>query len=123
MLIRRRSRRASQPQPAPWEVPAGIHMHLEMVRGELAGGQTQMELELANELAIGSDPACGIALRRGEAPSRQARVFLSEGMVYLENLCPPEDVTVNGAPLEGSQHLRSGNEIAATDGAVIRLKF
>lgn len=122
VLIRRRGRETSREQPVVREIPDGVFMRLELVRGELAGGQTQMELELLDELVIGNEMTCGIVLRSDGTQPRQARVFLSDGAVYLENLRPREGVRVNGADIEGPRRLRSGDEITVGD-TVLQLKF
>lgn len=116
VLLRKKS--AAPASPAQ---QAGIYMRLELVRGELADGQAQRELELRNELIIGSDPACGIAVRDEDAAPRHARLFSMEGAVYVESLCAGE-IAVNGTALQQAQRLRSGDEIAV-GGVVIRLKF
>lgn len=81
-----------------------------------------MELELLDELVIGNEMTCGIVLRSDGTQPRQARVFLSDGAVYLENLRPREGVRVNGADIEGPRRLRSGDEITVGD-TVLQLKF
>lgn len=117
VLLHRKRHRT--PPPAG-EAPGGVYMRLEVVQGELAGGQT--ELECADELVLGSDPACAVALRGEGVSPRHARVFLSEGAVYLEDLQPPEGTQVNGETVCGPVRLRSGDEIRMGTAAV-RLKF
>lgn len=124
VLLRKKKAPAADVPPAPSE-PAqqtGIYMRLELVRGELADGQEQQELELKDELIIGADPACDIVLRDGAAAPRHARLFVLEGAVRLEALAGPGTVWVNGETLSQARQLRSGDEITV-GGAVVRLKF
>ena len=97
-------------------------MRLELVRGALAGGQSQQELELRDDLMIGADPACDIVVQDGSAAPRQARLFSMEGAVYVEALDTSGPAQVNGEELLRTRRLRSGDEITAGD-TVIRLKF
>lgn len=111
--------------PAPPAVPArqtGIYMRLELVQGALAGGQNQQELELTDELMIGSASACGIVLQDEDAAPRHARLFSREGAVYVEDLRAPGGTKVNGTEIQAAQRLRSGDEITI-GGVGIRLKF
>lgn len=115
---------AADAPPAPPE-PAqqtGIYMRLELVQGELAGGQSQRELELENELIIGSDPACDIVVQSEDTAPRHARLSVLEGAVYLEGLAGSGTTQVNGEPISQARRLRSGDEITAGS-AIIRLKF
>lgn len=111
--------------PAPPAVPArqtGIYMRLELVQGALAGGQNQQELELTDELMIGSASACDIVLQDEDAAPRHARLFSREGAVYVEDLRAPGGTKVNGTEIQAAQRLRSGDEITI-GGVGIRLKF
>ncbi len=97
-------------------------MRLEVVRGALAGGQSQKELELRNELIAGTDPACDIVISDREAAPRHIRLFSMEGAVYAEALDASCVTLVNGEEFQKARRLRSGDEITA-DSTVIRLKF
>lgn len=100
----------------------GIYMRLELVRGGLAGGQSQQELELRDELIIGTDPLCDIVVQDGEAALRHVRLFSAEGAVYVEALDFSGAALVNGEGLQGTRRLRSGDEVTVGS-TVIRLKF
>ena len=122
LLLRRKQRVPAVSGPAIREEQRGIYMRLELVRGELAGGQSQQELELRDDLMIGADPACNIVVQDGSAAPRQARLFSMEGAVYVEALDTSGAAQVNGEELQGTRRLRSGDEITAGD-TVICLKF
>lgn len=121
-LLTRGKRKAPADSGSIQQEQAGIYMRLELVRGALAGGQSQQELELRDDLMIGADPACDIVVQDGSAAPRQARLFSMEGAVYVEALDTSGPAQVNGEELQRTRRLRSGDEITAGD-TVIRLKF
>lgn len=100
----------------------GIYMRLEVVRGELADGQSQQELKLKDELMIGTARTCDIVLRDEDTAPRHARLFLMEGAVYIEALDTSGKTKVNGEEFRKTWRLRSGDEVTAGR-VVIRLKF
>lgn len=122
VLLTRRKRKAPADSGSIQKEQAGIYMRLELVRGELAGGQSQQELELRDDLIIGADPVCDIVVQDGSAALRQARLFSMEGAVCVEALDTSGAAQVNGEELQGTRRLRSGDEITAGD-TVICLKF
>ena len=87
--------------------------------GDLAAGQGT-DLELREELLIGSSPACGIVFASGGIEPQHARVLLSGGTVCLEDL--GGGTLVNGIPVTAPAALRSGDEISVGE-AAFRLKF
>ena len=107
---------------APQEEQAAIYMRLEVVRGTLASGQDRQELDLRNELVIGSAPNCDVVVQSEDTASRHVRLFSMEGAVYAEALEASCAAQVNGEELQKSRRLRSGDEITAGS-AIIRLKF
>ena len=52
VLLTRRKRKAPADSGSIQKEQAGIYMRLELVRGELAGGQSQQELELRDDLIL-----------------------------------------------------------------------
>lgn len=113
------SRRRKAPAPAP-AAPAGIYMRLEVLRGRLAGGETEWELD--GELLIGRDRSCGIVFDSQTVSAKNTRVFTADGAVYIEDLGSQNGTAVNGSPIGMASILRSGDEIAVGD-VVFRLKF
>ena len=122
VLLTRRKRKIPEASSPVQEDQVGIYMRLELVRGGLAGGQSQQELELRDDLMIGADPACDIVVQDGSAAPRQARLFSMEGAVYVEALDFSGAAQVNGEELQGTRRLRSGDEVTVGS-TVIRLKF
>lgn len=111
---------STEPLMEAENVSAGIYMRLEILRGELNGAST--DLELWDELVIGSDPDCGIPLHGENVSSRHARVVLSGGAVRLEDLGSQGGTSLNGAAVTQPAVLRSGDQIAVGD-VVFRLRF
>lgn len=122
VLLTRRKQRIPESSGPIQERQAGIYMRLELVRGGLAGGQSQKELELRDELMIGTDPLCDIVVQDGEAALRHIRLFSLEGAVYVEALDFSGAAQVNGEELQETRKLRSGDEVTVGS-TVIRLKF
>ena len=132
LLLRRRQGKKTPPQAAspappasPVQPPAeagapGIFLRLEVVQGELTSGLT--EWTLSDELVIGRDAACAVAFADPSISRRHARVFLTGGAVYLEDLGSQNGTLVNGARIDMANRLRSGDEITVGD-TVFRLKF
>lgn len=123
VLLAKKKRAAPAPTEPHMEaenVPAGIYMRLEVLRGELNGATA--DLELRDELVIGSDSDCGIPLRGGNVSPRHARVVLSGGAVRLEDLGSQSGTSLNGAAVTQPALLRSGDQITAGD-VVFRLRF
>ena len=105
--------------PAP-ETVRGVYMRLVVLEGALASGPE--ELELTEPLFIGSDPGCTIVLRAGDGEERHARVFLTGGAVYLEDLQTLGGTMVNGTRLDLPRVLRSGDSVTI-GGLTFQLKF
>ena len=119
VLRRRQAAPAEAVLPAP-ETVRGVYMRLVVLEGALASGPE--ELELTEPLFIGSDPGCTIVLRAGDGEERHARVFLTGGAVYLEDLQTPGGTMVNGTRLDLPRVLRSGDSVTI-GGLTFQLKF
>ena len=120
---------AAEPAPAPVPEPAaepaaeapGVYMRLEVLQGTPVRPLT--EWNLTGELVVGRDPACDLVFDDPSLSRRHARIFVGEdGRVCLEDLASQNGTQVNGAPVEGTATLRSGDEITVGD-AAFRLKF
>lgn len=122
VLLRKKPEERAPAEKAPEEpLPAaGVYMRLVVLEGALASGPE--ELELTEPVFIGSGPGCTIALRAEDGGERHARVFLSDGTVYLEDLKTPGGTAVNGTRLDLPRALRSGDSITI-GGLTFQLKF
>ncbi len=119
---KQKSQGGSSSAHAPQGEQAAIYMRLEVVRGTLASGQDQQELELRNELIIGSDPNRDVVVQSEDTAPRHARLFSVKGAVYVEALDSSSATQVNGEELQGGRRLRGGDEITVGS-TVIRLNF
>lgn len=119
MLRRKQAAPAENVLPAP-ETVRGVYMRLVVLEGALASGPE--ELELTESLFIGSAPDCTIVLRAGDGEKRHARVFLTGGAVYLEDLQTPGGTMINGMRLDLPRVLCSGDSVTI-GGLTFQLKF
>mgnify|MGYP001024838658 FL=1 len=117
---KQKSQGGSSSAHAPQGEQAAIYMRLEVVRGTLASGQDQQELELRNELIIGSDPNRDVVVQSEDTAPRHACLFSVKGEV--EALDFSSATQVNGEELQGGRRLRGGDEITVGS-TVIRLNF
>ncbi len=127
VLLAKRKRVAAPASPPLAEVPgeeitapAGIYMRLEVLQGEPKG--VPADLELREELVIGSDPDCGIPLQEEGVSPRHARVFFSDGSIWMEDLGSQRGTFINGTAIAQPAVLRSGDQITA-GGMVFQLRF
>lgn len=111
------TRRKSAPAP---EEGNGIFMRLEVIRGDLVS--KAREFDLTDALLIGRDRSCQIVFRGKTLAKQHARVFVTGGVVYVENLAHQGETAVNGIPIQMPNILRSGDEISVGD-ITFRLKF
>ena len=125
LLRRKKSSPAAAPQPAPVPQPSqpeedGIYMRLEIFQGTYQG--SGLEFTLRHELIIGRDAACDIPFGDNSVSRQHARVFMTNGTVYLEDLGSQNGTCVNGSRIEMASVLRSGDQISLGD-VVFALKF
>ncbi len=130
LLIRRRRRPASAscaasatapgPVPAPRGASGGIYMRLEVIAGSYEG-KTQ-EFSLTGELIAGSDRDCDLVWSGEGVSPRHARIFLRDGLIFLEDLGSEEGTLLGGMRLHEANRLRSGDEITLGS-ARFRMKF
>lgn len=98
----------------------GIYMRLEVISGEYTGKRN--EFSLHDELTIGSARSCDLVWKEPGVEPVHARIFLREGLIYLEDLGSAQGTLLGGMRLHEANRLRSGDEI--TVGSVrFRMKF
>ena len=95
-------------------------MRLEIFQGAYQG--SGLEFTLRHELIIGRDAACDIPFGDNSVSRQHARVFMTNGTVYLEDLGSQNGTCVNGSRIEMASVLRSGDQISLGD-VVFALKF
>lgn len=87
----------------------GICMRLEVFSGTYTG--RQHEWRLHNPLYIGSSQSCDLIWDAFDVEPRHARIFVADGMVFLEDLSMSHSTLLGGMPLHRANRLRSGDEI------------
>jgi len=99
--------------------PDSVFMRLEVLSGDYAGKDT---FYLTDELVIGRSARCGIPWRDREVSPKNARIFLKDRVIYIEDLGSAWGTALGGMRLHGPNRLRSGDEISI--GPVrFRIKF
>jgi pSer/pThr/pTyr-binding forkhead associated (FHA) protein len=80
---------------------------LEIVEGEEAGRQTQLD----GPVEIGRDASTNLALDDEQASRRHARVSAQGDIAIIEDLGSTNGTYVNGQPIEGPRAVRPGDKI------------
>jgi pSer/pThr/pTyr-binding forkhead associated (FHA) protein len=80
---------------------------LEIVEGEQAGRQTQLD----GAVEIGRDTSTTLALNDEQASRRHARVSAQGDVAIVEDLGSTNGTYVNGQPVEGPRVIRPGDKI------------
>lgn len=86
---------------------AGIALRLEVLYGNVESKKRQFLL--TDSLFIGSDSRCAVILP--DAAPLSARLFLRDGIVYIEDLNSPEGTILGGMRIYAPNPLRSGEQI------------
>ncbi|MBQ6154103.1 MAG: VWA domain-containing protein [Ruminococcus sp.] len=97
--------------PAPKREPEGpcITMQLQMIEG--TSPSVSKPIKLFNEIFIGSAPDCDIILNDPTVASRNARIFVDNSIIYIENISTSQNVYLEGMKLFSRNRLRSQSEI------------
>ena len=97
-----------------------IYMRLEVLAGQVV--TTEDDFYLSDELIIGKARNCDIVLKEPGLAKRCARIFLSDHMIWIEDIGTPDGVYLGGMRLYNANRLRSGDEISIGN-ARFQLKF
>ena len=97
-----------------------ICMVLEVISGECVAKGNRFYL--SDELIIGKSRKCDIVWKDNGMASQSARIFLSDCVVYIEDIGSSDGVYLGGMRLHNANRLRSGDEIAIGS-ARFRFKF
>ena len=87
-----------------------IYMRLEVLAGQVA--TMEEDFYLSDELIIGRARNCDIVLKEPGLAKRCARIFLSDHMIWIEDIGSPDGVYLGGMRLYNANRLRSGDEIS-----------
>lgn len=118
ILRRKRGRTAAVLAQVSPTVLSSVYLRLDVPEGAAVHGD--LEWELTGEIALGNRPECDVVLGDLEAPVWRLRIFLHEGAVWCAPVAGP--ASVNGAPLQADQRMRSG-DLVSCGGIAFRLKF
>ena len=98
----------------------GIYMRLETGAGKYAGKKT--EFFLTDELTIGRSRKCDLVWKDRMTAPVHARVFLRDGLIFLEDLGSETGTFLGGMRIYQKNRLRSGDEISIGRSS-FRLRF
>ena len=98
----------------------GIYMRLETGAGKYAGKKT--EFFLTDELTIGRSRKCDLVWKDRMTSPVHARVFLRDGLIFLEDLGSETGTFLGGMRIYQKNRLRSGDEISIGRSS-FRLRF
>lgn len=87
-----------------------IYMRLEVISGQVA--TKEQDLYLRDELIIGRARSCDIVLKEPDLAKQCARVFLSDHIIWIEDIGAADGVYLGGMRLYNANRLRSGDEIS-----------
>ena len=91
-------------------VEGALPVKVEIYNGQVA--ENDFMLYMTSEIIIGSDPGCDIAFRETCVDSRNSRIFIANGSLYIEDLRSTNGTSVAGLRIQGQSVLRSGDVIS-----------
>ena len=80
------------------------------------------QLFLSDELLIGRDKDCDIRLINKDVSKKNARLFIREDAIYIEDLNSTNGTAINNMKIFSPNKLRSG-DVIAIGSVVIQLRF
>ena len=101
VLLLRRKKKADKASPV------SVALRLEVLWGSVSSKKRQFVL--SDSLFIGSDSRCDVILP--DAEPLNARVFLQDGTVFIEDLNSPDGTILGGMRIYAPNILRSGEQI------------
>ena len=90
-------------------VDSEIWVRLEMLSGMPANSKG--EYPLADALTIGSDSSCDIVFSNETVSPRNTRIYLEDGVVYIEDLNSFSNTSIGGMKIHAPNRLRNGDEV------------
>ena len=99
-----------------------VELDIKMIEGSLKRGNGTIYMH--RDIIIGSDEAqCEIAIEGNDISARHARISISEGHLFIEDLNSQGGTFVGGMRIYAANRLRNGDEIGIGDsGFVIHFK-
>lgn len=87
-----------------------IYMRLEVISGQVAA--KEQEFYLTDELIIGKARDCDLILKEPNLAKHCARVYLSDHIIWIEDIGAPDGVYLGDMRIYNANRLRSGDEIS-----------
>lgn len=86
-----------------------VRIRLEILSG--SGDLHRADYQLAGELIIGNGSACDIVFADETVSGRNSRIYLRDGVVYIEDLNSHSNTYIGGMKIHAPNQLRSGDEV------------
>ena len=104
----------------PGATKDGIYMKLDIISGQCR--TKTRELYLKKDLFIGKNPKCDIIFIDSEVSDINSRIFLSDNMIYIEDLGSVNGTSISGMKIFAKNRLRGG-DIISIGNVSFSLKF
>ncbi len=98
-----------KPKAVPQNNPSGIYMALEVLEGLCKTKEAGVFLQDA--IYIGTTKTCQSRWKSSEMAPLSGKIFMGDGLIYLESLDPSIAIYVDGMRIQQYNRLRSGNTI------------
>lgn len=97
------------------------HLRVEVLSGNYISRKKDFSLE--HTLIIGSEKNCDIIWKEADVAGQNTRIFLNEGIVYIEDLNSPCGTIIGGMRLFSPNRLRSGDVVCIGNHVQFRVFF
>jgi two-component system, NtrC family, response regulator AtoC len=78
-----------------------------------------LEFPEGGVLLVGRDPECEVRLEDTKVSRRHARLYLEDGLLFVEDLGSKNRTRVNGVPIDGSLRLGNGDEVGVGSASLV----
>ena len=120
LLSRRKKRRGAAKRTNRTPPPGAVPLRIEVLDGHCL--RVRCPLYVADDLFIGTDPNGGIVWDAPEMAAQNTRLFLQDGVLYIEDLHSPQGTALDGMRIFAPNRLYSG-EIISIGTVQFRLYF
>lgn len=97
------------------------HLCIEVLSGQYAS--KKKNFTMGRTLIIGSEKACDIIWREPEVSGQNARIFMHEEALRIEDLDSPCGTAINGMRIFAPNRLRSGDVVSIGEKVQFRVYF
>lgn len=97
------------------------HLRIEVLSGKYASKKRDFSLE--HTLIIGSDRKCDIIWSEFDVSEQNTRIFIHEGVIYIEDLNSSCGTVINGMRIFAPNRLRSGDIVSIGSRVQFRIFF